>query len=314
MSESDAAPRPPNRRIVLLGALIAASLAVSQSVVIVRQGECAVRATFGRVDGAAIVEPGLYGRWPWPVQAVYRFDARAQLLEGGLEQTLTQDGRPVLMSVYAGWRIADPIRFLERVGSIEAAQRNLAGLLGHWRNATVGGVPFEALVNTNAAKLKLEAVEQAIASAVGAETPERFGIEILTVGVRALSLPPAITEKVFERMRAERAAVAERYRSEGESEAVRIRAEADSLRDRKLAEASAEARRIRAEGDAAAAQAYAVFEQDPDLALFLRRLDVLEQTLGSRSTVILGVDAPPFDLLGASNATPGRGTAKGTMP
>jgi len=309
MSETDAPARAPTVRVLLLGALIAAGLLASQCVFVVRQGECAVRTTFGRVDGDAIADPGLYSRWPWPVQTIYRFDARTQLLEGGLEQTLTRDGRPVLMSVYAGWRISDPIRFLERVGSIEAAQRNLAGLIGHWRNATVGGAPFESLVNPDPSALKLEAIERAIADGAGGETPERFGIDIVSVGIRALSLPPAITEKVFERMRAERAAVAERYRSEGESEAVRIRAEADSLRDRKLAEAAADARRIRAEGDAAAAAAYSVFNQDPDLALFLRKLDVLEQTLSSRSTVILGVDAPPFDVLGG-----GAKPAEGAQP
>lgn len=298
-------PHPPrNRWMLALGALILALFALSQTVVIVRQGESAVRTTFGRVDGA-IAEPGLYGRWPWPVQKIETFDARTQVLEGALEQTLTQDGRPVLMSLFTAWRIADPVRFLERVGTADQARRNLAGLIGHWRNATVGRHPFEALVNPDPKALKLEAIEKAVADAAGPEARERYGIEIATVGIRALGLPQAITEKVFDRMRAERKAVAERYRSEGESEATRIRAEADSARDSKLAGAAAEARRIRAEGDAAAAEAYTVFEKDPGLALFLRKIEVLEQTLGQRSTVVLGADTPPFDLLaGSTNAAP----------
>ena len=78
---------------------------------------------------------------------------------------------------------------------------------------------------------------------------------------------------------------------------MRIRSEADSLREQQLARADADARRIRAEADAAAAEFYRVFEEDPELAMFLRKLEVLEETLGFRSTVLLGPDTEPFDLL-----------------
>ncbi len=126
------------------------------------------------------------------------------------------------------------------------------------------------------------------------------------VGIRRILLPEAITAKVFERMRAEREEIAERFRSEGEGEAIRIRAEADSERDQVLARAEANAKRIRAEGDAEAAEHYKIFEEDPELAMFLRKLEVLEETLKEKATVVLGPDTQPFDLLQGESALPGR--------
>lgn len=282
-------------------------LLLTQLVMVVREGEVAVVTTFGRVASAPRTRAGLYLRWPWPIQTAHRFDARVQVMEGGHDQTLTRDGRPVTIALFATWRVVDPVRFLERVGTFERARRNLNGLLGHWRNAVVGRHEFEALVHPDPAALKLDAIESAIAAGAAPEARERYGIELTAVGIRALGLPPAILERVFERMRAERAALAETYRAQGDAEATRLRAEAEARREQMLAQAEADALRLRAEGDAAAAEAYRMFEEDPELALFLRKLQVFEQTLGRRATVILGTETPPFDLL---SAPPTRGDAQ----
>ncbi len=51
------------------------------------------------------------------------------------------------------------------------------------------------------------------------------------------------------------------------------------------------------EGDAIAARYYMVFAQNEELALFLRKLEALGETLKERTTVVLHTDMPPFDLL-----------------
>ncbi len=290
-----------NRRAwsyLAIGLLLVALFVFTQTLVIVREGEAVVRTLFGRPD-ATLDRAGLYPRWPWPVHRVYRFDTRMQTLEGIFEQTLTRDGKNVIVLLYAGWRIEDPLRFLDRVGTHPEAERNLNGLLSNYKHAAIGRVPFSGLVNTDPSALRLAAVEETILEAARPEAAERYGIELAHVGIRKLSLPEAITEQVFERMRAERAEAAERYRAEGEAEALRIRAEADSLRERRLSEADAQARMLRAEGDALAAESYRVFAEDPELAMFLRKLDVLEQVLGPNATVVLSAETEPFDLLRA---------------
>ena len=215
--------------MVVLGLVVAATFVMTQVLLVVREGEAVVRTTFGRPESPALTKAGLYLRWPAPIQKPYRFDTRVQMLDGSFEQTLTRDGRTLVATLYAGWRISDPIRF-------------------------------------------------------------------------------------FARMRQERKAVAERYLSEGDAEALRIRAQADSLREQKIAAAEADARRVRAEGDAAAAEYYKIFEEDPELAMFLRKLEVLEQTLNEKSTVVLGPETEPFDLLGSGASVPATGWSTPVTP
>ena len=240
------------------------------------------------------------------MQRVYPFDNRIHTLEGAFEETLTRDSKNILVAVYAGWRIKTPIQFLERVGSVEQAEHNLDGLLRSQKNAVIGQFPFSGLINTNASAIQFDAIESNMLAAVQAEALNRYGVEIQFLGIRKIGLPETITEKVFARMRAEREEIAVRYRTEGDGEAIKIRAEADSQRDQMLAQAEADAKRIRAEGDASAAESYGVFAKDPELAMFLRKLEVLELTLKKKSTVVLSSETEPFDLLQGDKALPSK--------
>jgi membrane protease subunit HflC len=292
-----------NAGMIILGLLIAGLFVLLQVVFIVRQGDAAVLTRLGR-PVAAIVDPGLYRRWPWPVEKVYRYDNRTHILEGSFEEALTRDGKNVLAGLYAGWRIRDPIRFIERVGTIERAESNLDGLLRTHKNSLLGQYTFSNLVNVDAKQVMLDEIERRVLDEVRPAALARYGVDVQFVGVRRLGLPEAITESVFERMRAERQELADRYRSEGEGAAIKIRAQADSERDKLLAQADADAKRIRAEGDAAATEFYQVFEKSPDLAMFLRKLEVLEDTLKEKATVVLSADTEPFDLLKSTKPAP----------
>ena len=293
-----------NISLMLFGLLVVALFALMQLLFIVREGEVAVVTQWGR-PVRALTEAGLYQRWPWPVQRVYRYDNRTRTLQGSFEEALTADGKNVLLALYAGWRIEEPVRFLERVGTVEQAEASLDGLLRTFKNSAVGQYRFSQLVNIKASELRSEEIEQRVLEQARPQALERYGIDLRLVGIRRLGLPESITQSVFERMRAERQALADRYRSEGEGESIRIRAGADRERDQLLAQAEADARRSRAEGEAEAAEHFKVFEQSPDLALFLRKLDALEETLASKSTVVLSSDSQPFDLLrGGTNVLP----------
>lgn len=285
-----------NIPLMLLGILLAGLFVLLQVLFIVRQGEVAVVTSLGK-PVREITEPGLYRRIPWPIQRVYTYDNRVQTVEGSFEEALTKDGKNVLVGIYAGWRIAEPTKFLERIGTKEQAEINLDGLLRNYKSATLGQYTFSQLVNVNASDLKLEEIEAAILTQAAPEALSRYGVELRFAGIRRIGLPEAITQSVFDRMRAERQELADRYRSEGEGEAIRIRAQADSERDKLLAAAEADAKRTRAEGDAAAAEYYEVFEKNPELAMFLRKLEVLEETLKSKATVVLSADTEPYDLL-----------------
>lgn len=287
-----------NRVTLAFGILLMALFLVLLFVFQVRQTEVAVVTTFGRAT-RPITEPGLYFKWPWPVQKVTKLDRRVQNFEGKFEETLTADGRNLLVMVYAGWTIADPGLFYSRFagGSVTEAERTLEGLVRSAKNAAVGRQPFAAFISTEGAGERFAAVERDILAALQADARDRYGIEVRLLGIKRLGLPESVTEKVFERMRAERNAEVERLRAEGAEEAIKLRSAADLERDRILAEADAQATRIRGEGDAEAARSFAVFQQNPELALLILKLNALEATLKERSTLLLDPRTPPFDLL-----------------
>lgn len=112
-----------------------------------------------------------------------------------------------------------------------------------------------------------------------------------------MNLPDSITQAVFADMRAERQKLVATYQSEGESEAMKLRANADRERSEKLASAESEAKRIRGAADAAAAASYEVFNQEPDLAVFLLKLTAAEKSLKDRATLIVDPRTSPFDVL-----------------
>ena len=149
-----------------------------------------------------------------------------------------------------------------------------------------------------------EIEQQMLTNSVQSEAANRYGIAVQFLGIRKIGLPESITEKVFARMKGEREVIADGYRAEGDAEAIKIRAAADSQRKQLLAQAEADAKHIRAEGDAKAAESYQVFEKNPELAMFLRKLEVLEGTLKKKSTVVLSTETEPFDLLQGDKALP----------
>ena len=90
----------------------------------VRQSEIAVVTTFGKPT--SIAEPGPHLKWPWPIQKVYKFDARIQNFQDKFSENLTTDSITLLTSVSGiGPRLAlnilsgMPVRELQ--AAIEAA-------------------------------------------------------------------------------------------------------------------------------------------------------------------------------------------------
>ena len=287
----------PRRTLLLTGIALAVVFLLSLTVLVVGEGEVAVVTTFGR-PSRTLDQPGFYARWPAPVQAVHRFDRRLQPLEGPLEQAQTRDGESLIVAAFLGWRVADPeLHLRQNAGSSEQAGRHLNQLLSTAKLAVLGQQSLGDLLNPDPAKLRFEQVEAEILARVAPQARSLYGLDVPFVGLRKISLPEAVTETVAARIRAERESLAEKYRSEGDAEAVSIEARAQSEKDQKLAEALGRARRIQAEGDAEAAGYYEVFRQNPELAIYLRKLESLERTLGDKTTLVLTDETAPFDLL-----------------
>ena len=117
------------------------------------------------------------------------------------------------------------------------------------------------------------------------------------IRIKSINIPESISKKVFERMKDERKAAAQVFLSEGKKEAEQIKIAANSKVKAMLADAEAKSKEIRAEGDAKAAEFYSTFKKDPELAIFLRKLDSLRKVMQSKTTLILDTNSAPFDIM-----------------
>jgi len=278
--------------IVLIIAILGLYLVSFQ----VREIESALVTTFGKPT-REITEPGWYFKWPAPIQRVYPFDSRMRVFEGDLGETTTKGAVPIIVNTYVVWKIAEPLKFFNAVGTVKEAESKLLSQLSDAQNKAVGRHNFSEFVNSDPSKIRFEGIEDEMLAELRQAVRDDYGIEIKTLGIKQLKVSEDVSKDVFERMRAERNRKTEATIAEGNAEATRIRTDADSKKTELLAAAEARAKAIRGQGDAEAAKYYKMLEADPDLAMFLRDIEALKRTLEERSTIVLSADTEPFKLL-----------------
>jgi len=278
----------------------------------VRRSEIALVTTFGNPT-RTITNAGPYLKWPWPIQRVYTFDQRIQNFQPVLAETPTSDGKQLVATVYVGWQITDPKAFYQgfasrlvsepEKASIASAEKILEGVVRNSIYNVIGNNPFSALISTDPSQFKMEAMEgEMLASAEEAVQTNNYGIELKYLGIQKLELPESSTSDVFKQMQSQRAILVSKIQRDGDTKANNIRTEANSERARLVADAEAQSKRIRGEAEAEVAQYYKVFEQNPELADFIFKLDALKTSLGKNSTLIFDSRTQPFDLLTTTNA------------
>lgn len=282
---------------LLVAAVVAVVLGFVMFSFQVRQDRSAVVTRLGR-PVRVIAEPGLYFKWPWPVEAVRLFDKRLSFFESRPSEALTRDKRNVIVFVYAAWQIADPLLFLQSVGGEENARQKLDGLVSGAKNTVLGQYDFLNLASTNRAEVKIDEIEKRLTDVVAERAASAFGVAVRQVGICRLGLPESNTRFVFERMVAERTQIAEYYRSIGAKEADDIRVRTDSEATQLIAEAERAAAETTAKAEAEAARLVAdAYRRDPELYGFLRRLESLRKVGDVNTTLILDTSTPPFDAL-----------------
>jgi membrane protease subunit HflC len=115
-----------------------------------------------------------------------------------------------------------------------------------------------------------------------------LGIEIIDVRLKRVDLDASISERVYQRMEAERSMVAKQLRARGAEAAEKIRAVADRQRQVILANANKDAEEVRGFGDATATKIYAdAFNQNREFYLLYRSLNAYRATFNSPSNLLV---------------------------
>ncbi len=242
-------------------------------------------------------EPGLYFKWPTPIERVHRFDSRMRVFEAELAETTTKGAQPIIINTFVVWRIAEPLQFLNAVGNVEAAESKLRSQINDTQNRVIGRHSFGEFVNSDPAKVRFEEIQAEMLADLKGPVRDEYGIDIRTLGIKQLKVSEDVSEKVFERMRAARNLRTESIISEGEAQVIRIKSDANSKRTILLAAAEGRAKVIKGQGDAEAAEYYKMLEEEPELAIFLRNNEALRNILSDRTTIVIPADSEPFTLL-----------------
>ena len=273
----------PKSLAFLAGAAFVVVLAYA-STFEVFQTQQALLLRFGEpVPGRGLVtDPGLHFKLPF-IESVVYIDKRILDLESPKQEILASDNQRLEVDAFVRYRIADALKFYQTVGSVARADNQLASVL----NSAVRRVLGDAS-QTQIVREERNALTEKIRQQVNVEA-ERFGIAIVDARIRRVDLPQQISEKVFDRMRTERAREAAEYRALGQQEAQQIRAAAQRDATVIVAEAQQQADSMRGDGEAERARIFAeAYGKDQDFFAFYRSLqayDTALKTNGARFVV-----------------------------
>ena len=274
---------------LLLMLFVLAAIAVWRSVLFVDETEFVIVTQFGR-PVATLRDAGLSLKFPY--QSALRIDRRLQIYNPRPSEFLAAEKKNLNLDVFVCWRVQEPQHFLETVNDLSGAESRLHDIVWSELAAQVGRTPLDALVTVEPNAHRLEDLVSCVAKQCAQRAAQDYGIEIVDIQVKRIGLPSQVRDSVFERMRKERARMAEKYRSEGQAEALKIRAQADKERTVTLAKAEADAERIRGRAEAEATRTYAAAHQkDPAFFELSRTLETYKKILDDKTTVLLSGDS-----------------------
>ena len=276
--------------------LIAGAL-VYDSFYIIQETQQGVLTHFGRIS-PPVKQPGFHLKWPRPVSKVYKVDRRLHTLTGMPHELITEDQKSILVDGYLLWRTVDPILFVEAIRTGGNAVERLQDLYLSSSGIIVSNKSLDAFIGLGLEHEDLSEASREILARVAPIARESYGIEVIEAGIVEYTLPQENRPSVIQRMIAERARIAARYRSEGEEMAMRIEALAINEHEKLVADAHAEATAILGEAEAEAmallGQAY---RKDPEFYKFVRALDSYDLIIDRNTTLMLPADNELFKYL-----------------
>ncbi len=304
------------RRLLAAAAAVALSTSLGGcAVYTLDETEQAVITRFGEPRGAAITEPGLHFKMPL-ADTVNRFEKRWLEWNGDPNQIPTKDKKYIWVDTFARWRIADPLRFFQRMRDERTAQSRLDDIIdGETRNAIASFALIEAVRVSNRAfeddetksgdiftpAEKVETGRDRLTRRIlerAAGVVAEFGVELVDVQMKRINYVDEVQVKVFERMISERQRIAERSRSEGMGRSAEIRGQKERELKAIESEAYRRAQELQGKADAEAAKIYAnAFGRDPEFYSFTRTLEAYRSSVDGSTSLFLGTDADFFRYL-----------------
>ena len=296
-----------NRYVSLFVGLFVAFMVVSSTVFVVDQRRFALVYSFGKMVGDQIDEPGLHFKLPPPFQNVVYMDKRVLTLDTpDGDRFITAEKKNILIDAFVKWRIVTPkIYYVSFGGDENRARDRMSQIIKDALNNEIAKRTVREVISGERGKV-MEAIRNKVV-----KDASDIGVAIIDVRLKRVDYVEQINNSVYERMKAERARVANELRSTGSAESEKIRADADRQRTVILAEAFRDAEKIKGDGDAKASQIYAeAFGKNPEFYKFYRSLEAYRATFKNHGDVmVLDANSEFFKYFrspGAGSAAPAK--------
>ncbi len=278
-------------KTILIVLALVVVLVLATGTFTVRENEYACTVRFSKIIHTTD-SPGLHLKVPF-LDSVKYFPKSAMLYDIPPSEVLTSDKQNMTADSYVLWRIEDPLKFYQTLGSTAVAEQRLNALTYNSLKTVMGTLAQADIINMDDGGERNE-IYEGITTNVD-RLADSYGIAVDDVKIKRFDLPESNENAVYSRMISERNQMAEKFTADGNYDASIIRNDVDKQVNIIVSNAKAEAAKLEAEGEAEymsmLAQAYDSPEKK-EFYEFTIALDALKQSLtGDEKTIILDADS-----------------------
>ena len=281
--------------ILILCALLVVIGLNSAYVVEENQYACTVR--FSEII-ATTDEAGLHFKVPF-IDNISYFSKATQFYDIPPSEVLTSDKQNMTADCYVLWRIEDPKKFYQTLGTTGVAEQRLDAITYNELKNVMGTLAQADIINMDDGAER-NTIYEGINAKVDA-LAQVYGIRVEDVKIKRFDLPQSNENAVYSRMISERNQMAEKYTADGNYDASIIRNDVDKQVNIIISNAKAEAAKLEAEGEAEYMRMLAEAYDTPDKKDFYEftiALDALKQSLtGDEKTIILDANSALAQIL-----------------
>uniref|UniRef100_A0A7C3ELI1 Protein HflC n=1 Tax=Gracilinema caldarium TaxID=215591 RepID=A0A7C3ELI1_9SPIR len=297
--------------LVILAVLLIAVL-VAGPFYILNEGEQAVVVQLGQIV-AVKQDAGLHFKTPF-LDDVIKYPKMIMSWDGEKQRIPTKENQFIWVDTIARWRISDPKKFYESIGSLESAYARLGDVIDsavrtiiaeNWLRETVRNSniirenkgateAFEvgsdqdagqlsAFTRTDVTYEEVQKGRRKLAEEMlnlSRKLVPEYGIELIDVVPRQIKYSDELTQSVYNRMIKERSQIAQAFRSFGEGKKAEWEGKLENERRSLLSAAYEKAEKIKGAADAEATKIYAqAYSRDPEFFDFWRSIESYKTTL-----------------------------------
>ena len=267
------------------------------SLFVVREDQYACTVRFSKIISTTD-QAGLHLKLPF-LDSVKYFSKATMLYDIPPSEVLTSDKQNMTVDCYILWKIEDPLKFYQTLGTTAVAEQRLNAITYNTLKTVMGTMAQADIINMDDADLRND-IYSGIATSVDS-LARTYGITVTDVKIKQFDLPDSNLNAVYNRMISERNQMAEKYTADGNYDASIIRNDVDKQVNIIISNAEAEAAKLEAEGEAEYMRMLAEAYDSPDKKDFYEftlALDALKQSLnGDEKTVILSPDSDLAQML-----------------